>query len=205
MKLLHIDSSALGDGSVSRQLTASVVAGWREARPDVQVVYRDLAANPPPHFSPALVGALFGKPEDLNDAQRADLALSEELVSEFLAADVVVIGAPMYNFSIPSQLKAWIDRVAQKGRTFAYTEKGPVGLAGGKQVIIASSRGGVYSAGAAAALDFQEAYLRGVLGFLGVTDVTTVRAEGVNISAEAKAKALAAAHAEAATLFRQAA
>lgn len=205
MKLLHIDSSALGDGSVSRQLTASVVAGWREARPDVQVVYRDLAANPPPHFSPALVGALFGKPEDLNDAQRADLALSEELVSEFLAADVVVIGAPMYNFSIPSQLKAWIDRIAQKGRTFAYTEKGPVGLAGGKQVTIASSRGGIYSAGAAAALDFQEAYLRGVLGFLGVTDVTTVRAEGVNISAEAKAKAIAAAQAEAATLFRKAA
>ncbi len=205
MKLLHIDSSALGDGSVSRQLTASVVAGWREARPDVQVVYRDLAANPPPHFSPALVGALFGKPEDLNDAQRADLALSEELVSEFLAADVVVIGAPMYNFSIPSQLKAWIDRIAQKGRTFTYTEKGPVGLAGGKQVTIASSRGGIYSAGAAAALDFQEAYLRGVLGFLGVTDVTTVRAEGVNISAEAKAKALAAAQAEAATLFRKAA
>jgi FMN-dependent NADH-azoreductase len=205
MKLLHIDSSALGGGSVSRQLTAAVVAGWRQARPDVQVVYRDLAANAPPHFSPALVGAMFGKPEDLNDAQRADLALSEELVSEFLAADAVVIGAPMYNFSIPSQLKAWIDRIAQKGRTFAYSEKGPVGLAGGKQVIIASSRGGVYSDGARQALDFQETYLRGVLGFLGVTDVTMVRAEGVNISPEAKAQAVAAAHAEAAALFRKAA
>jgi FMN-dependent NADH-azoreductase len=205
MKLLHIDSSALGGGSVSRQLTAAVVDGWRQARPDVQVVYRDLAANPPPHFSPALVGAMFGKPEDLSDAQRADLALSEELVSEFLAADAVVIGAPMYNFSIPSQLKAWIDRIAQKGRTFAYSEKGPVGLAGGKQVIIASSRGGIYSDGARQAMDFQEAYLRGVLAFLGVTDVTMVRAEGVNISPEAKAQAVAAAHAEAASLFRKAA
>jgi FMN-dependent NADH-azoreductase len=205
MKLLHIDSSALGDGSVSRQLTRSVVAGWRAARPDLEVVYRDLAANPPPHFSPALVGAMFGKPEDLSQAQRADLALSEELVSEFLAADAVVIGAPMYNFSIPSQLKAWIDRIAQKGRTFAYTEKGPVGLAGGKRVIIASSRGGVYSDGARQVLDFQETYLRGLLGFLGVTDVTLVRAEGVNISQEAKAQAVAAAHEEAAALFRTAA
>jgi FMN-dependent NADH-azoreductase len=205
MKLLHIDSSALGDGSVSRQLTAAVVAGWRQARPDVEVIYRDLAANPPPHFSPALVGALFGKPEDLTEAQRADLALSEELVAEFLAADAVVIGAPMYNFSIPSQLKAWIDRIAQKGRTFAYTENGPVGLAGGKKVVVASSRGGVYSVGESRALDFQEAYLRGVLGFLGVTDVTTVRAEGVNISADTKAQALAAAQAEAASLFRKAA
>jgi len=205
MKLLHIDSSALGDGSVSRQLTAAVVARWRQARPDLQVVHRHPAADAPPHFSPALVGALFGKPEDLNEAQRADLALSETLVSEFLAADVVVIGAPMYNFSIPSQLKAWIDRIAQKGRTFAYTEKGPVGLAGGKQVIVASSRGGIYSAGAAQALDFQEAYLRGVLGFFGVTDVSVVRAEGVNIGAEAKAKALAAAQEETASLFRKAA
>src|SRR5262245_61331292 len=205
MKLLHIDSSALGGGSVSRQLTQAVVAGWRRERPDLEVTYRDLAAEPPPHFSPALVGAMFGKPEDLSAAQRADLALSEALVSEFLAADAVVIGAPMYNFSIPSQLKAWIDRIAQKGRTFAYTEKGPVGLAGGKRVIVVSSRGGVYSDGARQALDFQETYLRGVLGFLGVTDVTMVRAEGVNMGPEAKAQAVDAAHEAAAALFRKAA
>src|SRR5262249_4206633 len=205
MKLLHIDSSALGGGSVSRQLTQAIVAGWRDAHPDLAVVYRDLAADPPPHFSPALAGAMFGKPEDLSPAQRADLALSEALISEFLAADAVVIGAPMYNFSIPSQLKAWIDRITQKGRTFAYTEKGPVGLAGGKRVIIASSRGGIYSDEARRALDFQESYLRGVLSFFGVTDVTMVRAEGVNISPEAKAQAVAAAHAEAAALFRKAA
>jgi FMN-dependent NADH-azoreductase len=205
MKLLHVDSSALGDGSVSRQLTRAVVAGWRAAHPDLEVVYRDLAADAPPHLSPALVAAMFGKPEALSPAQRADLALSEALVAEFLAADAVVIGAPMYNFSVPSQLKAWIDRIAQKGRTFAYGDKGPVGLAGGKRAIIASSRGGLYAAGAAQAMDFQEAYLRSVLAFFGVTDVTVVRAEGVNLGPDARAQALAAAQAQAAALFRQAA
>jgi len=116
-------------------------------------------------------------------------------VNELLASDVIVVGAPMYNFSVPSQLKAWIDRVAQAGRTFKYTETGPVGLAGGKKVIVASTRGGMYSAGPAAAMDFQEAYLKTVFGFFGITDVQFVRAERLAMGPDARAQALEAAHA----------
>ena len=136
----------------------------------------------------------FRNLEGLSERQREELALTDSLVDEFLAADVVVIGAPMYNFSIPTQLKAWIDRLAQAGRTFRYTEKGPEGLAGGKRVIVASGRGGVYSTNPAlAGLDHQEAYLRTVLGFFGITDVTFIRAEGIGMGPEAKEKALAGA------------
>ena len=132
--------------------------------------------------------------QGLTEAQRRENAISEKLVSQFLAADVVVVGAPMYNFSIPSQLKAWIDRVAQVGRTFKYTETGPQGLAGGKTVIVASTRGGVYSTNPAlAGLDHQESYLKTVFGFFGITDVQFVRAEGVAMGDAAKAKALDAA------------
>jgi FMN-dependent NADH-azoreductase len=123
--------------------------------------------------------------------QRRENAVSEKLVSQFLAADVVVVGAPMYNFSVPSQLKAWVDRVAQAGRTFKYTESGPVGLAGGKTVIVASTRGGVYAANPAlAGLDHQESYLKTVFGFFGITDVQFVRAEGVAMGEAARAQAL---------------
>lgn len=200
MNLLHIDSSPLQANSASRQLTAEVVAAWRQARPDLQVTYRDLAAAPPPHFSSALLAA-FGDPAGASAETQADLALGETLVSEFLAADVIVIGAPMLNFSVPSTLKAWIDRVAQRGRTFKYGPNGPEGLAGGRKVVIVSSRGGVYSEGAAKALDFQEAYLRGVLAFLGIDDVTVIRAEGLNIGPEVRAKAIEAAQAQTAALF----
>jgi FMN-dependent NADH-azoreductase len=130
----------------------------------------------------------------LTEVQKRENAVSERLVSQFLAADVVVVGAPMFNFSIPSQLKAWIDRVAQVGRTFKYTEKGPQGLAGGKTVIVASTRGGAYSA--MPALDHQESYLRTVFGFFGVTDVRFVRAEGLAMGDAAKAAALASAEAD---------
>jgi len=129
--------------------------------------------------------------------QKRENAISEALVSQFLAADVVVIGAPLYNFSIPTQLKAWIDRVAQVGRTFKYTEKGPIGLAGGKTVIVASTRGGVYSTSDAGnAMEHQESFLKTVFGFLGVTDVRFVRAEGLAMGEAAKAAALAAAQAD---------
>lgn len=198
MKLLHIDSSPSGTASVSRALTAAIVAAWRQAVPGLEVAVRDVAANPPDHLTADLLQVVkFRNLEGLSDRQRQELALTDELVDEFLAADVVVIGAPMYNFSVPTQLKAWIDRIAQAGRTFRYTETGPVGLAGGKKVIVASSRGGVYSTSAAmTALDHQEAYLRTVLGFMGVTDVTVIRAEGVGMGAEIRAKAMAAAQAE---------
>lgn len=192
MKLLHIDSSATGDNSVSRRLTRDIVAGWVDAHPGTRVEYLDLAADAPSHLAADSLGFRAGpSAAGLSEAQRRENEISERLVSQFLAADVVVIGAPMYNFSIPSQLKAWIDRVAQAGRTFTYTEQGPQGLAGGKTVIIASTRGGAYAA--APAMDHQESYLRTVLGFFGVTDIRFVRAEGLAMGPEAAAKAIDAA------------
>ena len=193
MKLLHIDSSPLAGASVSRELTRRIVAQWQGAHPGTTVEHLDLAADPPTHLNADSLGFRLGLDADgLTDTQKRENAISERLVSQFLAADVVVVGAPMYNFSVPSQLKAWIDRVAQAGRTFTYTDKGPQGLAGGKTVIVASSRGGAYSTNPALSfLDHQEAYLKAVFGFFGITDVRFVRAEGVAMGEAAKAKALA--------------
>lgn len=195
MKLLHIDSSVMGGNSVSRQLTERIVAQWRANGPGTTVDYLDLAQNAPSHLSVDSLGFRLGpQGTPLSDVQRHENAVSEALVSQFLAADVVVVGAPLYNFSIPTQLKAWIDRVAQAGRTFKYTDKGAVGLAGGKTVIVASSRGGVYSTSdAGRALEHQESYLQTVFGFFGITDVRFVRAEGVAMGEAPKAAALAAA------------
>ena len=195
MKLLHIDSSALGANSVSRQLTERITTRWVAAHPGTQVDYLDLAVDTPNHLSAQSLGFRLapGTP-GLTDVEQRENAVSERLVSQFLAADIVVIGAPMYNFSVPSQLKAWIDRVAQAGRTFRYTAKGPEGLAGGKTVIVASSRGGMYSTNPALAfLDHQESYLRAVFGFFGVTDIRFVRAEGIAMGPAARTDALNAA------------
>ncbi|HEY0180213.1 MAG TPA: NAD(P)H-dependent oxidoreductase [Dokdonella sp.] len=184
MKLLHLDSSALGAHSVSRELSAALVEAWKQRHPHAEVVYRDLAADPLPHWTPAA------------EADAGAVRLNEQVLEEFLAADVVVIGAPMYNFGISTQLKAWIDRILVSGRTFRYTEAGPAGLAGGKKVVVASSRGGIYSPGSPyAQADFQETYLRQALGFIGITDLEFVRAEGVNLGPEQKAKAIADARA----------
>jgi FMN-dependent NADH-azoreductase len=198
MKLLHIDSSPLGEASVSRLLTQSIVDGYRRSAPGLRVTHRDLGAAAPDHLDAELLKVVrLHQEEGLTPRQRTERARTDELIEEFLAADIVVIGAPMYNFSVPSQLKAWIDRIAQAGRTFRYTEAGPVGLAGGKTVVIASSRGGVYSTSEQMrALDHQESYLRTVLGFLGVTDVRVVRAEGVAMGEGPRATALAAAQGE---------
>jgi len=205
-KLLHIDSSPLGDMSVSRKLTAEVVSSWLAAHPKDEVVYRDLAVSPPDHLTAELLTVVkFRNLENLTPRQAEELALTDQLVDEIFAADVIVIGAPMYNFSIPTQLKAWIDRLCQAGRTFKYTEKGPVGLVTGKKVIIASARGGQYSQSEAmTALDHQESFLRTVLGFIGLTDVTIVRAEGVSMGPEIKAQALTAASAQIAQLVASA-
>ena len=181
MNLLHVDSSALGTHSVSRELSHAVVDAWKRAHPGAKVTYRDVAANPLSHWAPAADAA--------NPAGRG----GSDVLDEFLAADVVVVGAPMYNFSIPSTLKAWIDRLAIAGKTFRYGANGAEGLAGGKRVIIASSRGGIYSEGPGEAMDFQEDYLRKVFGFFGITDVEVVRAEGVNLGPEQKKQAIAAA------------
>ncbi|MDP3137771.1 MAG: FMN-dependent NADH-azoreductase [Burkholderiaceae bacterium] len=196
MKLLQVDSSILGDASVSRQLSARIAAEWQANHPETQVERLDLSADAPSHLSAQALG--FAAPADtLSEAQRRENAVSEALLTQFLAADVVVVGAPLYNFAIPSQLKAWIDRLAQVGRTFKYTDKGAVGLAGGKTVIIASSRGGVYSTSEAArAMEHQESYLQTVFGFFGITDVRIVRAEGIAMGEAKKAEALAAAEQE---------
>ena len=179
MKLLHIDSSLLGEGSASRQLTRSVVRRFQRSHPGLEVIYRDLDAAPLPHLTGADLAA-GGQPP--------------AVLQEFLDADIVVVGAPMYNFGVPSVLKAWIDRISIAGVTFRYTEKGPVGLAGGKRVVIASTRGGLYADGSPfAAMDFQEAYLRAVFAFLGVTDVEVVRAEGLNLGPDQRQAALQAA------------
>jgi FMN-dependent NADH-azoreductase len=195
MKLLHVDSSPLAEHSVSRRLTRDITAHWCALHPGTQVEVLDLVHEAPPHLGSDSLAFRLG-PDDpsLTPAQRHENALTERLLSQFLAAEVVVVGAPMYNFSVPSQLKAWIDRLAQVGRTFRYTEQGAQGLAGGKTVIIASSRGGRYTGQPALAdLDHQERYLGSVFGFFGIRDLRTVRAEGVAMGDAARAQALAAA------------
>ena len=184
MKLLHLDSSILGDNSASRALSAQIVARLRGTGAVHEVQHRDLAGE---HALPHLDGASLAK-ADPSEAARATRALDE-----FLAADVVVIGAPMYNFGIPSQLKAWIDRIAVAGKTFRYTESGPEGLAGGKRVIVAASYGGVHPV--ESGRNFIEPYLRQVFGFIGINDIEFISAEGLAISPEARSKALEDAHA----------
>jgi FMN-dependent NADH-azoreductase len=175
MKLLHLDSSILGENSVSRSVSAAVVEQLKSAHPDLQTTYRDLVAAPLPHLT-------------------LEALADPTYVDEFLAADVVVIGAGMYNFGLPTQLKAWIDRVAIAGKTYRYTEAGPQGLAGGKRVIVALARGGYYGPGAAAeSLEHAETYLRGVFGFMGVTDVEFIVAEGIAVGPEQRQTALAGA------------
>ena len=198
MKVLHVDASILGDSSVSRQLSAAVIARLRQAHPDAGVTYYDLGAEPIGHLTGAHLAAAQGIVAESASLQQ-DVARGQQALEDFLNADIVVIGAPMYNFSVSSQLKAWIDRLAVAGKTFRYTEKGPQGLAGGKKVIVASSRGGFYGNDSpAASLDHQETYLRGIFGFFGIDDITFVRAEGLNVSADQRRASIVAATAEAA-------
>ena len=192
MKLLHVDSSILGTHSVSRQLTAEIVASWLGSHPNTTVEHLDLATDAPNHFGADAIGIKIGMQAEPSEAQRYENGVSEQLIEQFLAADVIVVGAPFYNFGIPTQLKAWIDRLAQAGRTFKYTEQGPVGLAGGKTVIVASTRGGMYSTSEGGqAMEHQESYLKVIFGFFGITDVRIVRAEGLSMGEAPKAEALA--------------
>jgi len=183
MRILHIDSSIQGEGSASRELTAEIAARWTAAHPGAEVSYRDLAAQELPHLSQRALA----QTDELEAARNA------QVLEEFLLADVIVIGAPLYNFSIPSQLKAWIDRISVAGKTFRYTETGPVGLAGGKRVIVAVSRGGVYAPGTPG--EFGESYLKFLFAFLGIDSVSFVRAEGLGLSPQQRAAGLAAARA----------
>ena len=199
MRLLHVDSSVLGANSVSRALSAEVVASERARSPGLTVTYRDLVVDPLQHLSGAHVAVLRAGTE-VPAALRDDVDQSRAAMDEFLSADVVVIGAPMYNFSVPSQLKAWIDRLAIPGKTFKYDSTGVVGLAGGKRVVVASSRGGMYGAATPmASLDHQETYLRSVFGFFGITDLTFIRAEGLAVS-DRRPQSMAAARAAIAAL-----
>ncbi|TYO62417.1 FMN-dependent NADH-azoreductase [Bradyrhizobium hipponense] len=192
MKLLHIDSSVLGPHSVSRQVSAAIVDRLRQATPTLDIVYRDLTQTPLAHLSGSHLAAAQGAPAPAELGP--DLAASAAVLDEFLAADIVVLGAPMYNFTIPSQLKAWIDRVLVAGKTFKYDANGPQGLAGAKRVIMAISRGGYYGAGTpAASLEHLESYLRGVFGFMGIQNPEFIIADGIQVGPDHREKSLAGA------------
>lgn len=186
MKLLHIDSSVLGPHSVSRQVSAAIVDRLRKATPHLDVSYRDLTLTPLAHLSGSHLAAV-------PDASlQPDIAAGQAVLEEFLAADIVVLGAPMYNFTIPSQLKAWIDRILVAGKTFKYSAQGVEGLAGNKRVIVAISRGGFYGAGTPAAVgEHLETYLRWVFGFIGVTNPEFISADGIQVGPEHREKAVA--------------
>lgn len=201
MMILHVDSSILGGYSVSRALSAAIVARQAALHPNASIVYRDLVADPTLHLSDRHMAILKGAA--VTDATLgADLAVGSSYIDDLFAADVIVIGVPMYNFSVPSQLKAWIDRIAVAGKTFRYGPNGPEGLLPStKKVFVASARGGIYSGDSPfAKLDHQETYLRAVLAFIGLTDVTVIRAEGLNLGEERKAAAVAKAKHEIAGL-----
>jgi FMN-dependent NADH-azoreductase len=192
MKLLHIDSSVLGPHSVSRQVSAAIVDRLRQSTSGLQVSYRDLTLTPLAHLSGSHLAAGQGATPEAS--LQPDLAAGQAVLEEFLAADIVVLGAPMYNFTIPSQLKAWIDRVLVAGKTFKYDAQGVHGLAGNKRVIIAISRGGYYGAGTPmAALEHLESYLRGVFGFIGVKNLEFISADGIQVGPDHREKAVAGA------------
>lgn len=193
MKILHLDSSILGNNSVSKELGNAMRDALQQTFGATSVTYHDLVRDEIPHLSDEILTASFIPESDWSELQRKERARSEQLIGELLESEILLIAAPMYNFSIPSQLKAWIDRVAVAGRTFKYTENGPVGLAGGKKVFVLSARGGVYSNEQGQTMDFQEDYLRTVLGFLGISDVHFIRAEAVAMGAESRQQAIATA------------
>jgi len=199
MKILHLDASVLGENSASKALTAKVAAAWKHAVPAAIIRHRDLGAEAPQHLSPSYF-AIGAVPEaERSASQTSELKLSDALIEEFLAADALIIGAPLYNFAIPSGLKAWIDRVVVAGKTFQYSAEGPVGLAGEKKVVIVATSGGKY---ADSPVDFAHVgHLKQVLGFIGLKDVTVIRAAGLNMGPESRAEAIAAAEAAIAGLF----
>ena len=194
-KVLVLNSSALGSASVSNQLVQDVLAELRARDPRLIVTVRDLGANPIPHLNSDSATALRGA-APRNEAQATAQELSDTLIAELKAADTIVIGAPMYNFGIPSTLKAWFDYVLRAGITFRYTEAGPVGLLEGKRAIIIESRGGYYSEGATKVLDSQEPHLKTLLGFVGIKDTTFIRVEKLAFGPEARQQAFEGARAQ---------
>jgi len=196
--LLQINASLNKGNGQSSQLANQFVAAFHQRRPEAKIVVRDVAAaEPVPHLNAERFGAFISKPEERNTAQRAVVAYSDILINELKEADVIVLGLPMYNFGVPSQLKAYFDHIARVGVTFKYTEKGPVGLLTGKKVYVFAARGGLY---AGTPMDTQTSYVRDFLRFLGMADVEFVYAEGLAISPESKEAGLAKAVAEIARL-----
>ncbi|MGQ7956989.1 FMN-dependent NADH-azoreductase [Pseudomonas sp. SP16.1] len=192
-RVLVIESSARQQGSVSRELTLQFIANWQAAHPADQIQVRDLAAEPVPHLDATLLGGWMTPAEQQSEAEQAALARSNQLTDELLAADVLVLAAPMYNFAIPSTLKAWLDHVLRAGVTFKYSETGPQGLLSGKRAFVLTARGGIY---AGSGLDHQEPYLRQALAFIGIHEVQFIHAEGLNLGGEFSAKGLAQAKAK---------
>lgn len=185
--VLIIESSARQQGSFSRQLTQQFVSQWQAAHPADQVTLRDLALNPVPHLDAKLLGGWMKPEAQRNADEQSSLQRSNELTDELLAADVLMLAAPMYNFAIPSTLKAWLDHVLRAGVTFKYTETGPQGLLTGKKAYVLTARGGLY---AGSTSDHQEPYLRQVLAFVGIHDVTFIHAEGMNLGGDFQEKGL---------------
>jgi len=198
MRILQIKSSVFNGSGQSSRLAEEFVALLREQHPEAKLIQRDLVADPVPHLDGARAGAFFAKPEERTREQRAVIAYSDALIDELRRADVLVLGLPMYNFGVPSQLKAWFDHLARAGATFKYTEKGPVGLLTGKKAYVFAARGGLYGDEHS-----QTQFVRQFLGFIGITDVEFVYAEGLAISPESRNNSLMAAQGRARVLATQ--
>ncbi|MDP9502196.1 FMN-dependent NADH-azoreductase [Pseudomonas protegens] len=192
-RVLIIESSARQQDSVSRQLTQTFIQQWQAAHPGDSITVRDLARNPVPHLDANLLGGWMKPAEQRSAAEQESLQRSNELTEELLAADVLVMAAPMYNFAIPSTLKAWLDHVLRAGVTFKYTDTGPQGLLTGKRAYVLTARGGIYAGSSA---DHQEPYLRQVMGFIGIHDVEFIHAEGLNLGGDFHEKGLNQANAK---------
>ena len=192
-RVLIIESSARQQDSVSRQLTQTFISQWQTAHPNDQITVRDLAVNPVPHLDINLLGGWMKPAEQRNDIEQVSLERSNLLTDELLAADVLVMAAPMYIFAIPSTLKAWLDHVLRAGVTFKYTDTGPQGLLSGKRAYVLTARGGIYAGSTA---DHQEPYLRQVMAFIGIHDVTFIHAEGMNLGGDFQEKGLSQANAK---------
>jgi FMN-dependent NADH-azoreductase len=196
-KLLFIKSSILGENSKSNLIADEFIENWKRRHPGAQIVTRDLGASPTSHLALDHLGAVMTPAKKRSPEQAESVAAADVLIGELEEADTIVIASPMYNFSVSTNLKAWIDHVVRAGRTFRYTEEGrPEGLLKNKKVVIVTGRGGVYSEGPMKAFDFQEPYLRTILGFIGLTNVHFIHVEGLRISAEAAAKGIAKARAQ---------
>ncbi|HEY2629426.1 MAG TPA: FMN-dependent NADH-azoreductase [Usitatibacter sp.] len=186
--LLQINASLFSRGGASSGLAEKYVADWRRSNPDGSVIVRDLAEAPVPHLTAERFGAFLAKPEERNAAQHEVAGFSDALIAELESADTIVLGLPMYNFGVPSTLKAYFDHIARAGKTFKYTEKGPQGLLTGKKAFVFATRGGIY---AGTALDSQTGYVRDFLRFIGIDDVEFIYAEGLAYGDAAKAESLA--------------